>query len=356
MSDTPIEKMNLKQLRNEVQFLRDELAVFKRKYEDMIYNLDNDNFSGRIIKEKDDMRAELKVTAEEISTKVSNEQFSSAMSQTADKISTIVYEYIDTSQAVEVDSPDDFKDKSKVYVIEGVFYHYNSISEKWNIVKDGETINSLFKQTSDGFELNGDVKVDGSCILTESLTFNSEDRPVQVEYSANGAGGWHEGFVSGTDKFMRIKIGAEWSDAMKVVGDGSGGSADVTPRAIFDVLTSGGTEQGLFSAFHDGGDKLYINAEYIRAGTLSGMQIENPGGDIRMVLEDPDTTGPDHGVFRLYDLSHGSTKFFSVYYDDLGTITLDSAGGAFLQNSSGITYPKGAWDFSSCGNIYACFG
>ena len=47
MSDN-IPDMNFKQLRNEVQLLRDELAIMKRKYEDILYNLDDDNFSRRI--------------------------------------------------------------------------------------------------------------------------------------------------------------------------------------------------------------------------------------------------------------------------------------------------------------------
>ena len=47
MSDN-INDMNFKQLRNEVQLLRDELAIMKRKYEDILYNLDDDNFSRRI--------------------------------------------------------------------------------------------------------------------------------------------------------------------------------------------------------------------------------------------------------------------------------------------------------------------
>ena len=55
MSDYNISNMNMKQLRNEVQALRDELAIFKRKYEDVIYNLDTDNFSGRFIKEQANM-------------------------------------------------------------------------------------------------------------------------------------------------------------------------------------------------------------------------------------------------------------------------------------------------------------
>lgn len=43
MSDLPISSMNFKQLRSEVQSLRDELAMMKRHYEDLLYNLDDDN-------------------------------------------------------------------------------------------------------------------------------------------------------------------------------------------------------------------------------------------------------------------------------------------------------------------------
>lgn len=39
MSDKDISKMDYKELRNEVQLLRDELAIFKRKYEDFYNNL-----------------------------------------------------------------------------------------------------------------------------------------------------------------------------------------------------------------------------------------------------------------------------------------------------------------------------
>lgn len=45
MSDLPIQKMDFKQLRSEVQYLRDELAMMKRHYEDLLYNLDDDNIS-----------------------------------------------------------------------------------------------------------------------------------------------------------------------------------------------------------------------------------------------------------------------------------------------------------------------
>ena len=66
MSDN-INTMNFKQLKNEVQSLRDELAIMKRKYEDIIYNLDTDNFSQRVVKQGKDMYTKIEQNAESIS-------------------------------------------------------------------------------------------------------------------------------------------------------------------------------------------------------------------------------------------------------------------------------------------------
>ena len=90
MSNSNASATEVKQLRDEVQLLRDELAIMKRKYEDIIYNLDTDNFSGRFVKEQGDMRAAIEFNAEGIKTKVSNEEFSSQMEQTAEAIKTKV--------------------------------------------------------------------------------------------------------------------------------------------------------------------------------------------------------------------------------------------------------------------------
>lgn len=89
-------QLEVKNLRNEVQLLRDELAIMKRKYEDIIYNLDTDNFSSRFVKEQGDMRTAIEITADGIKTKVSKEDLNKSLSnystieQTADKISTAV--------------------------------------------------------------------------------------------------------------------------------------------------------------------------------------------------------------------------------------------------------------------------
>ena len=43
--DKNIDQMDLSEIKKEVQRLRDELAKMKRSYDDVIYNLDYENFS-----------------------------------------------------------------------------------------------------------------------------------------------------------------------------------------------------------------------------------------------------------------------------------------------------------------------
>ena len=321
MSDN-INSMNFKQLKNEVQSLRDELAIMKRKYEDIIYNLDDDNFSSRFVKEKGEMRTAIEINAEGIKTKVSNEEFESTKTQTANLISSEVKKLSDkdTELSTKIEQTADEislqaekiednetkvaelsvkageissmakvnisahfemneaptkantsnEQKSMLCLYEDVYYYYNDITEKWEVYPENG-LQTLFVQDGDGFRLYGDVKVDGSCVLTDSLTFNASDKPVQVEYSVDGTTNWHTTFVSGSDKFMRLKIGSQWSDPMKIVGsdgkdgqDGWDGSdANVTPQNVFNALTNHGANQGIFAAFVNNNNQLYINAEYL---------------------------------------------------------------------------------------------
>lgn len=86
----------IKQLRNEVQLLRDELAVMKRKYEDIIYNLDTDNFSQRVVKQGKDMYTKIEQTAGEISLQAEkvgeNTKNLAELSITAKEIQSAVFE------------------------------------------------------------------------------------------------------------------------------------------------------------------------------------------------------------------------------------------------------------------------
>lgn len=94
--------MTFKQLEQEVLALRDELAKMRRLYEDLFYNLDDDNFSSRLVLEKNNMKTEISAAAGEIKTKVSRSELDgelekySTITQTADKIGMAVTEINDT--------------------------------------------------------------------------------------------------------------------------------------------------------------------------------------------------------------------------------------------------------------------
>ena len=293
MSDN-INSMNFKQLKNEVQSLRDELAIMKRKYEDMIYNLDTDNFSQRVVKQGKDMYTKIEQTAEEISLQAEkiddNETKMAELSVKAGEISSMtkvnISAHFEKDEAPTKANTNNAQ-KAMLCLYEDVYYYYNDITEKWEVYPENG-LQTLFVQDGDGFRLYGDVKVDGSCVLTESLTFNASDRPVQVEYSVDGtANSWHTTFVSGSDKFMRLKIGSQWSDPMKIVGtDGQNGTngtnATVSTKDIFNFLTNNGADQGIFPFYRESPyngsssqTQVFINAEYIQAGTLSGITVQS---------------------------------------------------------------------------------
>ena len=194
-----INKMDVKQLRNEVQLLRDELAIMQRKYEDILYNLDDDNFSSRFVREKNNMKTAIEITEEGIKTKVSKDELDksleSTMTQTAEMISSevsalyendsVLSQEISTIEQTanriqstvssvfnsieQVYSKSEMTDKSKIYTLGNTNYHYNRIVEKWEKI-EGNSIASSFIQTDDGFQLTGDVSISGDTIVGGTIT------------------------------------------------------------------------------------------------------------------------------------------------------------------------------------------
>ena len=200
MSDN-INNMDLKQLRNEVQLLRDELAIMKRKYEDIIYNLDTDNFSSRFVKEQGDMRTAIEINAEGIKTEVTNRidadtELSSEITQNAEKIETEVTERkaedkvlsskitqtaeeisTSVSKQITIQFESDVMptkkntsdaEKGMLCEYDGTLYYYNDILEDWEEYPyDG--VNSKFIQTASGFKFTNDVKIDADLIVSGTI-------------------------------------------------------------------------------------------------------------------------------------------------------------------------------------------
>lgn len=304
MSDTNINRMDLKQLRNEVQLLRDELAIFKRKYEDAIHNLDSDNFGKSFTIAQNNMKTQIQVTAEAVKSTVSKTDLNtklenySKIEQTADAIRSTVSAEANLKDAILLEDVDNFYDlsdedvadlnKSKVYktqrkneggkVIGEKYYYYNSLSAQWELIS-GDSIYTLFQQTDEGFLMKGNTVIDGSTTITRNLklsgniTWDMSNSPVQSRYSSDGVS-WHTIMVDG-DMYMQMSFdgGHEWSDTLKVVATessgGGGGIDEVTAEMVFDALTNGGENQGLFSAFYEDENKLFINAEYIHGDVIN---------------------------------------------------------------------------------------
>lgn len=333
MREENISKMNFKELRAEVQLLRDELAIFKRKYEDAIYNLDSDNFGKSFTVEQNNMKAQIKVTADAIKTMVSDTDLETALSkystitQTADAIQTVVSKGANLDEAIPITSLDYATDINAVYVVRSTdalgnitgekYYYYNDLLNQWEILS-GDSIYTVFNQTASGFELKGNVLIDGNTVITKNLTLSGnvtwdmENSPVLTRYSSDNLN-WHSPMASG-DMYMQMSFdgGVNWSTSTKVVGtdgedgrDGWDGSdANVTPQNVFNALTDNGASQGIFAAFIEKNNCIYINAEYLATKIADVADV--------LYIGDSDDTITKQIIF-----SKGAR--ISTYNDGLGT-------------------------------------
>lgn len=306
-----ISKMDFKQLRNEVQLLRDELAIMKRKYEDIIYNLDTDNFSSRFVKEQGDMRTAIEVNAEGIKTKVSNEELDaySTKTQTAEAIQNVVSKGAKLDEAISISDISEATDTSKIYVIKETddnnnvlsetYYYFNDITKSWEILS-GDNIYTVFEQTSEGFKLKGNVLIDGG-----KVAWNENTTPVQTKYSKDAVD-WHNEF-SADDIYMKMSFdgGKEWTSPMKVVGtdgkdgeDGkNGSSANVTFANVNNALGN------LFKSFTGGSVTSMTNA-YIYSPQVKGGEFY---GCVFYAGEGEGYSQMDDGGFSIYD-DYGKAK------------------------------------------------
>ncbi|MBR6603037.1 MAG: hypothetical protein IKK94_03360 [Clostridia bacterium] len=297
MREENINKMNFKELREEVQLLRDELAIFKRKYEDAIYNLDGDNLGKSFTIAQDNLKAQIKITADALKSTVTKEDLEtklteySTIEQTAGSISSYVQRQMNLKKAELITNIAYATDPSKIYkiqtyntdgtiVVGETYYYYNSISQDWEVLS-GDTIYTMFEQTEEGFKLRGNTVIDGTATITRNLvlegnvTWDMTNSPVLTQYSSDGYF-WHSPMADG-DKYMRMSFDGSksWSTTTKVVGS----DANVTPENVFAALTDEGAKQGLFSAFYEEENKLFINAEYIStdiAQVASSLNIGDP--------------------------------------------------------------------------------
>lgn len=270
MLQTDIRQMDYTQLRQrayqlneELEELKGEFSRWKREISDMLENLDESNFSSHIRKQRDKMMAQLTITPEQIR---------SAVCKGIDLGHAIQIQF---DPAIDENKENSEKlDKDKIYLYNGNYYYYDQLLKEWKATTN-DTIYSLCEQRPDGFYLKGNVIIDGSTVQLRNIT------PLRVQYSAKGTDNWHDTYSKDSDFYMRLSTdgGQTWGEAIKITA----GDTTVTDQMIFETLTNHGDNQGVFSAFTKGANekgenKLFINASYINAGTLSGNYIK--GGTV----------------------------------------------------------------------------
>lgn len=413
MSNTEdISKMDFKALKEKVQELEDTIAKLKRTYEDAIYNLDEDNFGKNFTLQQKNMKAQIKMTADAIKSTVSKTDLDtkledySTIEQTAGAITSTVQKQADIKNAEIISDLSEATDTSRIYKIQTYgennkvtgekYYYYNSLSKSWEILS-GDTIYTMFEQTDEGFVLRGNTIIDGKTTITRDLklqgkvTWDMENSPVLTQYSTDGASddeSWHSPMES-TDMYMRMSFdgGKTWSSPTKVVGtDGTNGTngtdANVTPEKVFDILTNKGAGKGIFPAFYNNENHLYISADYIKSGIVSANRIDvNNLSCTRVRAKDAEEGNSAYFAVGVYDESgeFKTTAGFGMYMSQVkdlefkkfspkGTdcafgvlnesendgscdaINIYSFGNAWLgvNKTTETVYPKGKWDFTNC--------
>ena len=205
-------KMTYDQIVREVTSLKGELARMKRTYEDLLYNLDDENFSDYIKREKERMKTEIKVTSEgvtvltqevfpngsenessisinarEIASRVTASDLEaelmnySTISQTSNSINTkvgAIFSGTVTLSFVPTSANTTAAEKKKlVYCTQSGnegYYYWNDVTYQW-VKTDSQSIYSAFEQTASGFKLTGSVSIDGSLIVSNSITSDAID-------------------------------------------------------------------------------------------------------------------------------------------------------------------------------------
>lgn len=410
MSDD-ISKMDFKALRSKVQELEDTVIKLKRTYEDAIYNLDEENFGKSFMAEQNNMKTQIMLTAKGVKTAVSATDLDtklkkySTLEQTAEAVTSTVQRQADIENAVTISDLKEAVDRTKVYkmqtkneddkVISETYYYYSSFSGSWEKLS-GDTVYTMFEQTSEGFKLKGNTIIDGNATITRNLklsgnvTWDMENSPVLTQYSVDCTE-WHSS-ITEKDMYMRMSFdgGNNWSTATKVVGtdgrDGTNGyngsDAEVTPENVFNAITDSGNDEGLFPAFYNNDNHLFINASYIKSGKVTAEYIDaNNLSCTRIRAREADDTNSAFlavGVYDAYD-NLSATGGFGMYmngakdleykkYSPKGTdcafgvinasendgscdgVNIYSFGINWLgvNNDTQRVYPKGIWDFENC--------
>lgn len=211
--------VDLKYLYNRIEELESKLTRMERTYEDLLYNLDFDNFEPKstrkpiestireVYPDGTEHMSSIEVNARKIATKVSAD-FNEAIT-------------IDAAASQDMQAYLDGMDKDKLYYrkADGTYWFWNTVTEKW-AKSSGMNIYSAFTQTPAGFKIKGDLETvtQDNKRMTVSDSYirmygDSTDQPkVQVGFIVNYDSAHEQ--LSGEFPQIILGAGAQPQDAL----------------------------------------------------------------------------------------------------------------------------------------------
>ena len=188
--------------------------------------------------------------------------------QTADAITQTAYRGINLGEAIEISEEGDLpkEDDGNKYFIshngygipgERTYYAYNYALGKYMPILDGQSIYTVFKQTSDGFEFKGNVIIDGDVVALKNI---SADRIYSKEYPDTG---------------YYLKIFGEFGD-FGVFSPYAGETNNVTGGCIFSVynnVTEVGMNVNSRNILIVANDETRAIGKWKFSGTVEGLGV-----------------------------------------------------------------------------------
>lgn len=215
LSSMDFDSMDFKDLRNAVKacykeniMLRDEIAIMKRKYEDIIYNLDDENFSSRFVKEKNNMRTSIEQTEEAITLQAerideNEEEYKAQLKLTADAINakvsvtdlnTKLNEYSTITQtAANITAAVNSEREYTTNMLGEKYYTKATVESKISASKDGiiSTVSNTYQTQSDANEQYGELQTqieqtENSILLTVGGKIEDSEQGIKEYYTGIG--------------------------------------------------------------------------------------------------------------------------------------------------------------------------
>ena len=236
MSQTDFEEA-FKKLESRVQYLEDKLIKQQRENADLLEQLTSLSDSGvstALVGKLNKKFSEIVQTEGKIQSAVEDlsddtRKRYSKIEQTAEKIETevgaVYNEVLIGTNGNPVTNPEAYESyKGSLVSWNGNNYRYSSLLGKWEKV-DGNSISSSFKQTAEGFYLEGDVKIDGNTYQNGNIyvTGKGVDKGSAL-YVCDGDVDNVAGFISfdstgsgDNEAENRMLVAAEMGHALKIL-------------------------------------------------------------------------------------------------------------------------------------------